>query len=83
MSELHEAHTIAKLVGSPPGYIGHDDPDGWMTTQIRRNPRCLLLLDEVDRPIHASGIDSSRSSMLDDSQTLGVLRLTFAMSSSS
>lgn len=49
MSELHDRHTVAKLVGSPPGYVGHDSPEGWLTTQIRRNPRCLLLLDEVEK----------------------------------
>jgi len=49
MSELHDEHTTAKLVGSPPGYIGHDNPEGWLTTQIRRTPRCVLLLDEVEK----------------------------------
>lgn len=49
MSELHDEHTTAKLVGSPPGYIGHDNPDGWLTTQIRSMPRCVLLLDEVEK----------------------------------
>jgi ATP-dependent Clp protease ATP-binding subunit ClpA len=49
MSELHEEHTVAKLVGSPPGYIGHDDPSGWLTTQIRTMPRCVLLLDEIEK----------------------------------
>lgn len=49
MSELHESHTVAKLVGSPPGYIGHDSPEGWLTTQVRNTPRCLLLLDEVEK----------------------------------
>ena len=49
MSELHDEYTVAKLVGSPPGYIGHDTPDGWLTTQIRRMPRCVLLLDEIEK----------------------------------
>jgi ATP-dependent Clp protease ATP-binding subunit ClpA len=49
MSELHSEHTVAKLVGSPPGYVGHDDPSGWLTTQIRSTPRCVLLLDEIEK----------------------------------
>ena len=49
MSELHDEHTVAKLVGAPPGYIGHDDPSGWLTSQIRRMPQCILLLDEIEK----------------------------------
>lgn len=49
MSELHDEHTAAKLVGSPPGYIGHDNPEGWLTTKIRQTPRCVLLLDEIEK----------------------------------
>ena len=49
MSELHDEHTTAKLVGSPPGYIGHDNPEGWLTTRVRSMPRCVLLLDEVEK----------------------------------
>ncbi|MFM9049527.1 MAG: AAA family ATPase, partial [Actinomycetota bacterium] len=49
MSELHSEHTAAKLVGSPPGYVGHDNPEGWLTTRIRQNPRCVLLLDEIEK----------------------------------
>ena len=49
MSELHDEHTTAKLVGSPPGYIGHDNPEGWLTTKIRQTPRCVLLLDEIEK----------------------------------
>ena len=49
MSELHDEHTVAKLVGAPPGYIGHDDPSGWLTSQIRRMPQCVLLLDEIEK----------------------------------
>ncbi|MBM3689730.1 MAG: ATP-dependent Clp protease ATP-binding subunit [Actinobacteria bacterium] len=49
MSELHSEHTTANLVGSPPGYVGHDNPEGWLTTRIRQNPRCVLLLDEIEK----------------------------------
>jgi len=49
MSELHSEHTTAKLVGAPPGYIGYDNPDGLLTTQILKKPRCVLLLDEIEK----------------------------------
>jgi len=49
MSELHSEHTTANLVGSPPGYVGHDNPEGWLTTRIRQNSRCVLLLDEIEK----------------------------------
>ncbi len=49
MSELHDDFTTSKLVGSPPGYVGHDNPEGWLTTKIRQTPRCVLLLDEIEK----------------------------------
>jgi len=49
MSELHGDHTVSRLVGAPPGYIGHDNSEGWLTTLVRRTPRCLLLLDEIEK----------------------------------
>ena len=49
MSELHDDYTTSRLVGAPPGYIGYDQPDGWLTTQIRQRPRCVLLLDEIEK----------------------------------
>ncbi|MEW6127718.1 MAG: ATP-dependent Clp protease ATP-binding subunit [Acidobacteriota bacterium] len=48
MSEFMEKHSVAKLIGSPPGYIGHDE-GGQMTEKIKRNPYCVLLLDEVEK----------------------------------
>lgn len=49
MSEFYSEHTIANLIGSPPGYVGSDSPDGWLTTRIRRRPDSVLLLDEIEK----------------------------------
>ena len=48
MSELSEAHAVAKLVGAPPGYVGHDS-GGQLTESIRHRPYQLVLLDEIEK----------------------------------
>ncbi|MGO2100463.1 ATP-dependent Clp protease ATP-binding subunit [Vagococcus salmoninarum] len=48
MSEFMEKHSVAKLIGSPPGYVGYDDA-GQLTEQVRRTPYSLILLDEVEK----------------------------------
>ena len=48
MSEYAEKHTVAKLIGSPAGYVGYDD-GGLLTDAIRRTPNCVLLLDEIEK----------------------------------
>ncbi|MEW5854847.1 MAG: ATP-dependent Clp protease ATP-binding subunit, partial [Myxococcota bacterium] len=48
MSEYAEAHAISRLVGSPPGYVGHDE-GGQLTDAIRRRPYSLVLLDEIEK----------------------------------
>lgn len=48
MSEYMEKHSIAKLIGSPPGYVGYDE-GGQLTEAIRRKPYCLVLLDEIEK----------------------------------
>lgn len=48
MSEYQERHTVARLVGAPPGYVGHDDP-GQLTEPVRRLRSCVVLLDEIDK----------------------------------
>lgn len=48
MSEYSEKHSVAKLIGSPAGYVGYDD-GGILTDTIRRNPHCVLLLDEIEK----------------------------------
>ena len=48
MSEYTEKHTVAKLIGSPAGYVGYDD-GGLLTDAIRRTPNCVLLFDEIEK----------------------------------
>jgi ATP-dependent Clp protease ATP-binding subunit ClpA len=49
MSEYQEQHSVAKFIGSPPGYVGFDDNAGQLITQLQENPNCVLLLDEVEK----------------------------------
>jgi ATP-dependent Clp protease ATP-binding subunit ClpC len=51
MSEYMESHSISKLIGAPPGYIGHDDA-GQLTEQVRRKPYSVVLFDEVEKAHH-------------------------------
>ncbi|MEH7177371.1 ATP-dependent Clp protease ATP-binding subunit [Neobacillus vireti] len=48
MSEYMEKHSVSKLIGSPPGYVGHDEA-GQLTEKVRRNPYCIILLDEIEK----------------------------------
>lgn len=48
MSEYHDEHTVQKLIGSPPGYVGHDD-GGQLTNAIRNRPHAVVLFDEVEK----------------------------------
>jgi ATP-dependent Clp protease ATP-binding subunit ClpC len=48
MSEYMEKHTVSRMIGSPPGYIGHDE-GGQLTEAVRRKPYCVILLDEVEK----------------------------------
>lgn len=49
MSEFQEKHSISKLIGSPPGYVGFDDNAGQLITKLQENPNCVLLLDEIEK----------------------------------
>lgn len=52
MAEYQERHTVSKLIGSPPGYVGHGDGkagDGMLITNLEDSPNCVLLLDEVEK----------------------------------
>ena len=49
MSEYQEKHSVAKLIGSPPGYVGFDENAGQLITKIQENPNCILLLDEIEK----------------------------------
>lgn len=48
MSEYMESHTVSKLIGSPPGYVGYDD-GGQLTEKVRRRPYSIILLDEIEK----------------------------------
>jgi ATP-dependent Clp protease ATP-binding subunit ClpB len=47
-SEYSEKHSIARLIGAPPGYIGHDS-GGQLTEYVRRKPYCIVLIDEIEK----------------------------------
>ena len=49
MSEYMEKHSVAKLIGSPPGYVGHEENAGILITKLQENPNCVLLLDEIEK----------------------------------
>ena len=48
MSEFMEPHSVARLIGAPPGYVGYEE-GGRLTEAVRRNPYCVLLLDEIEK----------------------------------
>ncbi|MED4797883.1 ATP-dependent Clp protease ATP-binding subunit, partial [Priestia megaterium] len=48
MSEYMEKHAVSKLIGSPPGYVGHEEA-GQLTEKVRRNPYSIILLDEIEK----------------------------------
>ena len=48
MSEYQEKHTVSRLVGAPPGYIGYDE-GGQLTEAVRRRPYCVILFDEIEK----------------------------------
>ena len=48
MSEYMEKHAVSRLIGAPPGYVGHDE-GGQLTEAVRRNPYSVILLDEVEK----------------------------------
>jgi ATP-dependent Clp protease ATP-binding subunit ClpA len=43
MSEYQEKHSVAKLIGSPPGYVGYDENNGLLITKLQENPNCYLM----------------------------------------
>ena len=48
MSEYMEKHTVSRLIGAPPGYVGFDQ-GGMLTDAVRKNPHCVILLDEIEK----------------------------------
>ncbi len=51
MSEFMEKHAVAKLIGSPPGYVGHEE-GGQLTEKVRRKPYSIILMDEIEKAHH-------------------------------
>ena len=49
MSEFQERHSVSKLIGSPPGYVGHEENAGQLITKLQESPNCVLLLDEIEK----------------------------------
>ena len=49
MSEYQEKHSVSKLIGSPPGYVGHEETGGQLIEKVQENPNCVLLLDEIEK----------------------------------
>ena len=52
MSEYQEKHTVAKLIGAPPGYVGYEDGNlggGLLISDIEKNPNCIILMDEIEK----------------------------------
>ena len=48
MSEYMESHTVSKIIGSPPGYVGYDEA-GYLTEKVRKNPYSVILFDEIEK----------------------------------
>lgn len=48
MSEMMESHSVSKLIGSPPGYVGFQE-GGWLTEKVKRNPHSVILFDEIEK----------------------------------
>ena len=52
MSEYQEKHSVAKLIGAPPGYVGYDDGNlggGMLISEVEKNPNCVILFDEIEK----------------------------------
>jgi len=49
MSEYQEKHSVARLIGAPPGYVGYEDNAGQLITKLQEQPNCVLLLDEIEK----------------------------------
>lgn len=49
MSEFAQEHNVSKLIGSPPGYVGHDSGNGLLLDKVEQHPNCILLLDEIEK----------------------------------
>ena len=60
MSEFMEKHSVSKLIGSPPGYVGYEEGGGQLTERVKRAPYSVVLLDEIEKRIPTYSIFSCR-----------------------
>ena len=60
MSEYSEKHNVARLIGSPPGYVGYGE-GGQLTEAVRRHPYSVVLFDEIEKPTPKSSTPCCRS----------------------
>lgn len=63
MSEYMEKHTVSRLIGAPPGYVGYEE-GGQLTEAVRRHPYSVILLMKSKKPMPTSSTSSSRSLMM-------------------
>jgi ATP-dependent Clp protease ATP-binding subunit ClpC len=82
MSEFMERHSVARLVGAPPGYVGYEE-GGQLTEAVRRKSYSVVLLDEIEKPTPRSLISCCRFWRTGDLPTPRGERLTSAIPSSS
>jgi ATP-dependent Clp protease ATP-binding subunit ClpB len=61
MSEYQERHTVSRLMGAPPGYVGYEE-GGQLTEQVRRNPYSVVLFDEIEKATPTCSTRCCRSS---------------------
>ena len=72
MSEYQEKHTVSKLIGSPPGYVGYEDGNlagGLLISEVEKNPHCIILMDEIEKA-HPD-ISNILLSMMDEGMVTG------------
>lgn len=84
MSEYMEKHSVARLIGAPPGYVGYEE-GGQLSEAVRRRPYCVVLFDEIEKA-HPDSLQRIGFQVLDDGRHYGrprVVRLTSATRSSS
>ena len=61
MSEYMEKHTVSRLIGAPPGYVGYEE-GGQLTEAVRRRPYCVVLFDEIEKAHRTSSTSCCRCS---------------------
>ena len=76
MSEYMEKHSVSKMIGSPPGYVGHED-GGQLSEKVRRNPFSVILFDEIEKAhgdIQNILLQILEDGCLTDSESVGCLQ---------